>query len=68
MFPEPVRDFAYDAFELGKQLTKATYNFTRKCGWVLYASGIVLIAPVMIESERVSMDRQLQRQVSLYCV
>jgi len=34
----------------------------------LYASGIVLIAPVMIESERVSMDRQLQRQVSLYCV
>ncbi|KAJ8037559.1 Mitochondrial import receptor subunit TOM22-like [Holothuria leucospilota] len=68
MFPESVRNTAAVAFQLGISAVKRGYTFTRSAMWITTTSFVVLVLPVLFETETAQMEQaqiQKQRQVIL---
>lgn len=66
MFPERVRNASTVAFQLGLQGVKKGYSFTRSAMWITTTSFVILILPVLFETEMAQMEQaqiQKQRQV-----
>ncbi|PIK57700.1 putative mitochondrial import receptor subunit TOM22-like [Apostichopus japonicus] len=68
MFPERVRNASTVAFQLGLQGVKKGYSFTRSAMWITTTSFVILILPVLFETEMAQMEQaqiQKQRQILL---
>lgn len=68
MFPESVRNTAAVAFQLGISAVKRGYTFTRSAMWITTTSFVVLVLPVLFETETAQMEQaqiQKQRQILL---
>ncbi|CAG2100338.1 unnamed protein product [Medioppia subpectinata] len=68
MFPQPVRSCAVYVTKGSVNGVKQLYGFSRSALWVLFTSGVVLLAPLALEMERSQLDelsKQQQRQILL---
>lgn len=66
MFPERVRNASSVAFQYGVRGIKRGYSFTRSAMWITTTSFVILILPVLFETEMAQMEQaqiQKQRQV-----
>jgi len=58
MFPESVRKGSQKVFNFSLSSTKFCYTWGRKALWVVSSSFIILYLPVLIESERVQIEKE----------
>ncbi|XP_014224926.1 mitochondrial import receptor subunit TOM22 homolog [Trichogramma pretiosum] len=68
MFPEKVRNFAYDSAICMKNCVKGAYSLSCTGTWLIFSSSAILFAPLIFEIERASMQeaqRNQQKQVLL---
>ena len=68
MFPESLRNCAYSTMTLSFKCSKSLYRFTRSAMWIGATSFIILVAPVVFEQERYTLEQQQlsqQRQMLL---
>ncbi|GFR66344.1 mitochondrial import receptor subunit TOM22-like protein [Elysia marginata] len=63
MFPEPVRKVCYSAGSFVMSASKTGYWLMRNALWVASSSAVILVLPVIFESERAQQhEEQLQQQ------
>ncbi|XP_035213252.1 mitochondrial import receptor subunit TOM22 homolog [Stegodyphus dumicola] len=68
MFPESLRNFTSSAVSKSVSGAKCIYEYSRSAVWIICSSTAILVAPVVIEFERMQledMQRQQQRQILL---
>ncbi|KAH1186731.1 hypothetical protein KIL84_019480 [Mauremys mutica] len=68
MFPERVRTAAGATFDLSLSVAQRMYRFSRAALWIGTTSFMILVLPVVFETEKLQMEQQQQlqqRQVSL---
>lgn len=68
MFPEPVRNLADASAQCSLTLAKKLYGFSRAALWVGTTSFMILVLPVVFETERLQLEQQQlqqQRQILL---
>lgn len=62
MFPESVRTAAGITFDYTFSLTKKLYSFTRSALWIGTTSFMILVLPVVFETEKLQLEQQQQLQ------
>ncbi|XP_068161790.1 mitochondrial import receptor subunit TOM22 homolog [Antennarius striatus] len=68
MFPDKVRTFADMSAQCSVSLAKMFYSFSRSALWVGTTSFMILVMPVVFETERLQLEQQQlqqQRQILL---
>ena len=68
MFPEPVRNGAYNMTTASISGVKWAYGASRAISWIVFSSATILFLPIMIETERMGIEeaqKQQQRQILL---
>ncbi|XP_013784929.1 mitochondrial import receptor subunit TOM22 homolog [Limulus polyphemus] len=68
MFPESLRNATSSLITGSAISVKWAYGFSRSVFWIVFSSSVILMAPVMFESERMQleeMQKQQQRQILL---
>ncbi|MGH0123493.1 UNVERIFIED_CONTAM: hypothetical protein FKN15_022718 [Acipenser sinensis] len=71
MFPEGMRSAAGATLHCSLSLAKTMYSFTRSALWVGTTSFMILVLPVVFETEKLQLEQQQlqqQRQVTLPCL
>uniref|UniRef100_A0A8C2YR56 Mitochondrial import receptor subunit TOM22 homolog n=1 Tax=Chinchilla lanigera TaxID=34839 RepID=A0A8C2YR56_CHILA len=63
MFPERVRSSAGATFDLF--VAQKMYRFSRAALWIGTTSFMILVLPVVFETEKLQMEQQQQRQILL---
>uniref|UniRef100_A0AC11BID4 Translocase of outer mitochondrial membrane 22 n=1 Tax=Ovis aries TaxID=9940 RepID=A0AC11BID4_SHEEP len=68
MFPERVRSAAGATFDLSLFVAQKMYRFSRAALWIGTTSFMILVLPVVFETEKLQMEQQQQlQQRQLYC-
>uniref|UniRef100_H3A7J0 Mitochondrial import receptor subunit TOM22 homolog n=1 Tax=Latimeria chalumnae TaxID=7897 RepID=H3A7J0_LATCH len=62
MFPEGVRSAAGVTFDCSLSLAKKVYSFTRTALWIGTTSFMILVLPVVFETEKLQLEQQQQLQ------
>ncbi|NXW82324.1 TOM22 protein, partial [Alopecoenas beccarii] len=62
MFPESVRSAAGATFELSLTVAQKMYRFSRAALWIGTTSFMILVLPVVFETEKLQMEQQQQLQ------
>ncbi|NXA39475.1 TOM22 protein, partial [Eudromia elegans] len=62
MFPESVRSAAGATFELSLSVAQKMYRFSRAALWIGTTSFMILVLPVVFETEKLQMEQQQQLQ------
>ncbi|NXY52245.1 TOM22 protein, partial [Ceuthmochares aereus] len=62
MFPESVRAAAGATFELSLTVAQKMYRFSRAALWIGTTSFMILVLPVVFETEKLQMEQQQQLQ------
>ncbi|MBV99454.1 Mitochondrial import receptor subunit TOM22, partial [Eschrichtius robustus] len=62
MFPERVRSAAGATFDLSLFVAQKMYRFSRAALWVGTTSFMILVLPVVFETEKLQMEQQQQLQ------
>jgi len=66
MFPDFVRNGTLSLVKGSLGATKYMYGFSRSAAWIFFSTASILIMPVMIETERLSiMDQQKQQKAQM---
>jgi len=66
MFPDFVRNGTVSLVKGSWGATKYMYGFSRSAAWIFFSTASILIMPVMIETERLSiMDQQKQQKAQM---
>jgi len=66
MFPDFVRNGTVSLVKGSVGATKYMYGFSRSAAWIFFSTASILIMPVMIETERLSiMDQQKQQKAQM---
>uniref|UniRef100_A0A8C6MVL4 Mitochondrial import receptor subunit TOM22 homolog n=1 Tax=Mus spicilegus TaxID=10103 RepID=A0A8C6MVL4_MUSSI len=65
MFPERVRSAAGATFDLSLFVAQKMYRFSRAALWIGTTSFMILVLPVVFETEKLQMKQQQQRQILL---
>ncbi|XP_028934305.1 mitochondrial import receptor subunit TOM22 homolog isoform X2 [Ornithorhynchus anatinus] len=62
MFPERVRTAAGATFDLSLSVAQKMYRFSRAALWIGTTSFMILVLPVVFETEKLQMEQQQQLQ------
>ncbi|CAI9577556.1 unnamed protein product [Staurois parvus] len=62
MFPDGVRTAAGVTFDLSISAAKKLYSFSRSALWIGTTSFMILVLPVVFETEKLQMEQQQQLQ------
>ncbi|NWX41295.1 TOM22 protein, partial [Steatornis caripensis] len=62
MFPESVRSAAGATFDLSLTVAQKMYRFSRAALWIGTTSFMILVLPVVFETEKLQMEQQQQLQ------
>ncbi|XP_042325196.1 mitochondrial import receptor subunit TOM22 homolog isoform X1 [Sceloporus undulatus] len=62
MFPESVRSAAGMTFDVSLSLAQKMYRFSRAALWIGTTSFMILVLPVVFETEKLQMEQQQQMQ------
>uniref|UniRef100_A0A8B9PSH9 Mitochondrial import receptor subunit TOM22 homolog n=3 Tax=Palaeognathae TaxID=8783 RepID=A0A8B9PSH9_APTOW len=62
MFPESVRSAAGATFDLSVSVAQKMYRFSRAALWIGTTSFMILVLPVVFETEKLQMEQQQQLQ------
>uniref|UniRef100_A0A8C2TMS8 Mitochondrial import receptor subunit TOM22 homolog n=2 Tax=Coturnix japonica TaxID=93934 RepID=A0A8C2TMS8_COTJA len=62
MFPESVRSAAGATFDLSLAIAQKMYRFSRAALWIGTTSFMILVLPVVFETEKLQMEQQQQLQ------
>ncbi|KAH0616891.1 hypothetical protein JD844_028344 [Phrynosoma platyrhinos] len=62
MFPESVRSAAGATFDVSLSLAQKMYRFSRAALWIGTTSFMILVLPVVFETEKLQMEQQQQMQ------
>uniref|UniRef100_A0A672TR38 Mitochondrial import receptor subunit TOM22 homolog n=1 Tax=Strigops habroptila TaxID=2489341 RepID=A0A672TR38_STRHB len=62
MFPECVRSAAGATFDLSLSVAQKMYRFSRAALWIGTTSFMILVLPVVFETEKLQMEQQQQLQ------
>ncbi|XP_077195672.1 mitochondrial import receptor subunit TOM22 homolog [Paroedura picta] len=62
MFPESVRTAAGATFDLSCSVAQKMYRFSRAALWIGTTSFMILVLPVVFETEKLQMEQQQQLQ------
>uniref|UniRef100_H0XJP2 Mitochondrial import receptor subunit TOM22 homolog n=1 Tax=Otolemur garnettii TaxID=30611 RepID=H0XJP2_OTOGA len=62
MYPERVRSAARATFDLSLFVAQKMYRFSRAALWIGTTSCIILVLPVVFETEKLQMEQQQQLQ------
>ncbi|KAM5147790.1 mitochondrial import receptor subunit TOM22 homolog [Mantella aurantiaca] len=62
MFPESVRSAAGVTFDFSICAAKKMYSFSRSAMWIGTTSFMILVLPVVFETEKLQMEQQQQLQ------
>uniref|UniRef100_A0A8D2B1E2 Mitochondrial import receptor subunit TOM22 homolog n=1 Tax=Sciurus vulgaris TaxID=55149 RepID=A0A8D2B1E2_SCIVU len=62
MFPERVPSAARATFDLSLFVAQKMYRFSRAALWIGTTSFMILVLPVVIETEKLQMEQQQQLQ------
>ncbi|NXL41802.1 TOM22 protein, partial [Podilymbus podiceps] len=62
MFPESVRSAAGATFDLSLMVAQKVYRFSRAALWIGTTSFMILVLPVVFETEKLQMEQQQQLQ------
>ncbi|KQK76449.1 import receptor subunit TOM22 [Amazona aestiva] len=62
MFPECVRSAAGATFDLSLSVALKMYRFSRAALWIGTTSFMILVLPVVFETEKLQMEQQQQLQ------
>ncbi|KAM8982387.1 mitochondrial import receptor subunit TOM22 homolog [Antechinus flavipes] len=62
MFPESVRTAAGATFDLSLTVAQKMYRFSRAALWIGTTSFMILVLPVVFETEKLQMEQQQQLQ------
>ncbi|NXX81327.1 TOM22 protein, partial [Urocolius indicus] len=62
MFPESVRSAAGATFDLSLMVAQKMYRFSRAALWIGTTSFMILVLPVVFETEKLQMEQQQQLQ------
>ncbi|NWI20955.1 TOM22 protein, partial [Crypturellus soui] len=62
MFPESVRSAAGATFDLSLSVAQKMYRFSRAALWIGTTSFMILVLPVVFETEKLQMEQQQQLQ------
>lgn len=62
MFPERVRSAAGATFDLSLFVAQKMYRFSRAALWIGTTSFMILVLPVVFETEKLQMEQQQQLQ------
>jgi len=66
MFPECVRKGTVSLVMGSWGMTKSMYGYSRSAAWIFFSTASILIMPIMIETERLSiMDQQKQQKAQM---
>jgi len=66
MFPECVRNGTVSLVKGSYGMTKSLYGYSRSAAWIFFSTASILIMPIMIETERLSiMDQQKQQKAQM---
>ncbi|XP_076309689.1 mitochondrial import receptor subunit TOM22 homolog [Tachypleus tridentatus] len=68
MFPESLRNITLSFISGSVTSVKWAYGFSRSVFWIVFSSSVILMAPVIFESERMhveEMQKHQQRQILL---
>ncbi|RXM90925.1 Mitochondrial import receptor subunit TOM22-like [Acipenser ruthenus] len=67
MFPEGMRSAAGATLHCSLSLAKTMYSFTRSALWVGTTSFMILVLPVVFETEKLQLEQQQLQLVSVHC-
>ncbi|KAG9483774.1 hypothetical protein GDO78_009606, partial [Eleutherodactylus coqui] len=62
MFPDSLRSVAGATFDLSVCAAKKMYSFSRSALWIGTTSFMILVLPVVFETEKLQMEQQQQLQ------
>ncbi|CAM5083935.1 unnamed protein product [Eretmochelys imbricata] len=62
MFPESVRTAAGATFDMSLSVAQSMYRFSRAALWIGTTSFMILVLPVVFETEKLQMEQQQQLQ------
>ncbi|XP_073182689.1 mitochondrial import receptor subunit TOM22 homolog isoform X2 [Lepidochelys kempii] len=62
MFPESVRTAAGATFDVSLSVAQSMYRFSRAALWIGTTSFMILVLPVVFETEKLQMEQQQQLQ------
>ncbi|KAJ6658964.1 hypothetical protein lerEdw1_019601 [Lerista edwardsae] len=62
MFPEGVRSAAGATFDMSLSVAQKMYRFSRAALWIGTTSFMILVLPVVFETEKLQMEQQQQMQ------
>ncbi|XP_061495128.1 mitochondrial import receptor subunit TOM22 homolog [Rhineura floridana] len=62
MFPESIRSAAGATFDVSLSVAQKMYRFSRAALWIGTTSFMILVLPVVFETEKLQMEQQQQMQ------
>uniref|UniRef100_A0A8D0H2L9 Mitochondrial import receptor subunit TOM22 homolog n=1 Tax=Sphenodon punctatus TaxID=8508 RepID=A0A8D0H2L9_SPHPU len=62
MFPESIRSVAGATFDMSLSVAQKMYRFSRAALWIGTTSFMILVLPVVFETEKLQMEQQQQLQ------
>lgn len=62
MFPEPIRNACDKVSTFSVLSAKTVFKFSCNASWIFFTSSMILLAPVVFETERANMEQMQKSQ------
>jgi import receptor subunit TOM22 len=63
MFPQSLRNSVCTVSSKSVELVKNSYSMSRTFAWIFFSTTSIMLVPLLLETERQSMKRALDKQV-----